>query len=417
MLSSSNRRTFLKTTGTAGVFGLAGCLSSLQGGGGPIPMGSLLPVTGAGESFGGGEQDAVNMAAEQVNAGGGPLGRELDVTNRDSESRVEAATPKYRAMVNEDGIIGFVGAAFSGVSVAIAENLVDDGVMQISPASTSATLAGMGWAGEEGNSPKYFARTAPNDVQQAIVMARVLNSDEYLGADSAAFIFRSDPYGEGLASAASEQFEGESLNMASFSTDQGDFTSTLDSIDASNPDAVLLVAAAGPGSTILSQAHQRGYDWDWVVSEGLDTPEFFETMDPAAIEGMYISSASPQTTQAYQDYIADNGSDALFAPNAYDGLMLLALAVERAGEATGQAIAENIRAVSRPDGETVTYNEFERARDILGDGGEINYEGVSSSVDLNANYEPFTQFAIKQVSNGEAEVIETLPPSWFEGKV
>lgn len=380
-------------------------------------MGSLLPVTGAGEAFGGGEQEAVNMAVEQVNEAGGPLGREIDITNRDSESRVEQATPKYREMVNEDGIIGFVGAAFSGVSVAIAENIVDDEVMQVSPASTSATLAEMAWQGEMRNSPKHFARTCPNDVQQALVMARVLNSDDYVGADSAAFLFRSDPYGEGLANAASEAFEGESLTMAGYSQDQGDFTSTLDDIAADEPDAVILVTSTGPGNTILTQSHQRGFDWTWVSSEGVDSPEFFEQTDNEAIEGMYITSASPQESDAFQTYLDDDGSDDLFAPHAYDAMMLQALAIERAGEASGPAIAENIRAVSRPDGETVSYDEFERAAEILGDDGEINYEGVSSSVDLNQNYEPFTAYSIKQVSGGEAETLENLEPSWFEGKI
>lgn len=417
MPSHTNRRDVLKFVGSSATLGMAGCLGSLGGGGGPIPMGSMLPVTGAGSSFGGGEQEAVNMAVKQVNDAGGPLGREIQMFNKDSESRVETALPKYKSLVNEDGAIGFVGEAFSGVSVAIAKNVAQDQIMQMSPASTSPVLADMGWAGEKRNSPKYFGRTAPNDVQQAIVMGAILNSDKYVNADTMAWLFRSDPYGKGLANAGKEAFDGEVVGMYGYSKDQSDFSSTFDKIASDDPDAVGLVTSPGPGSAIVNQAQQRGYEWQWVSSEGVDSPQFFEDTNNEAMEGMYISSASPVTTEGFTSYKEDGGSLDLFAPNAYDGLMLMALAVQRAGEATGEAISTNIRAVSNPPGDKVSYNEFEKAKNVLNDGGKINYEGVSSSTDLNPNYEPFTPFVIKEVVGGEAEVRETLPTDWFKGKI
>lgn len=414
----NTRRDVLKLAGVSGTLGLAGCLGSLQGsGGGPIPMGSILPVTGAGESFGGGEQEAVNLAAKHVNDAGGPLDRELNMINKDSESRVETATPKYKELANEEGAIGFVGEAFSGVSVALAKNVAQDEIMQMSPASTSPVLAEMAWKGEQGNSPKFFGRTAPNDVQQAIVMGEILNSDDYVGADTFAVLYRSDPYGEGLANAAKESFDGETVGMYGYSKDQSDFTSTFDKIASDNPDAVGLVTSPGPGSAIVNQAHQRGYDWQWVSSEGVDSPEFFKQTKAEAMSGMFISSASPQTTDAFQEYKDAGGSLDLFAPNAYDGLMMLALAVERAGEASGLAIAKNIRAVSNPEGTTVSFNEFGKAKDAIANGEEINYEGVSSNVNLNENYEPFTPFSIKRVENGEPNVVAEIPVDWFKGKI
>ncbi|MDX1745739.1 MAG: ABC transporter substrate-binding protein, partial [Halobacteriales archaeon] len=165
----TSRRKYLKGIGVAGALGLAGCVSSLPGaGGGPIPMGSILPITGDLSDFGPGMEEGVNLAVEHVNAGGGPLGREVEMYNRDSETVAQAAGEKYNQLVSEQSIAGFVGAASSGVSVPLAQGLASDEVMQVSPASTSPTLAQLGYNDDQ--SVKYFGRTAPNDAQQGIVM-------------------------------------------------------------------------------------------------------------------------------------------------------------------------------------------------------------------------------------------------------
>lgn len=95
-----------------GTTGLAGCLDDLTtgGGGGPIQMGSILPITGDLESFGGGMQATANLAVEDINGADGPLDREIEIHNRDSETRPDAAVDRYESLVNDQEIIGFAGA-------------------------------------------------------------------------------------------------------------------------------------------------------------------------------------------------------------------------------------------------------------------------------------------------------------------
>lgn len=418
---NQTRRDYLKVAGvagTAGLTGLSGCISSLTGGGGPIPVGSILPITGQLSAYGSGMQEAVELAVEHINDAGGPLDRELSLSTKDSETQPSRAVQKYNSLVNEDDIVGFVGAASSGVSVSIAENVAADQVMQVSNASTSPVLAELGFPEGE-DSPKYFGRTSPNDGQQGIVMGSVLNGDDYIGADSAAFLYVDNAYGEGLADKADEAFEGETTAKIGYSAQTQDYSSTLDSLFEDDPDAIGFVGYPENGRTILQQWSDGGYGGDWVLSEGLNSEEFFNELSDI-VSGMYLSSPDPESGAGADRFEEAMGeANTLFAAHAYDAMFLQALAMEKAGEASGQAIAENIRSVSRgSDGTTVTVNEFQAAKDALGNDESINYQGASSPVDMNESLEPLNPFAIIQIQDdGSRETLEQIPRSFFEGKL
>jgi branched-chain amino acid transport system substrate-binding protein len=449
----------LKSIGAAGVIGLAGCATDEGGEGGgdggdggdgeeldsdggdgtdgsdggdggsdggdgddgegenmesePLPMGSILPITGSLEAYGSGMQAAVDLAVQHINDAGGPLDREIDINHTDSETRPEAGVNRLQTLISDNDIVGFVGAASSGVSTPLAERVGEEEVMEVSNASTSPVLADLGYNDEDA---KFFARTAPNDGQQGVVMGRIL--DDFIEAETASFLYVDNPYGEGLAKTASEAFSGETLNMVGYGQDAADYTSTLDQVFDGDPDGVGFVGYPGNGTTIMQQWDQGGYGGEWVLSEGVNSPEdFFQPLEDI-VEGMYLASPQPEDTEGADRYAEAIGEeDTLFAPHAYDAMFLMALAMERAGEASSTAIAQNIRAVSRPEGETVTVNEFDRAKELLADGNEINYEGASSPVDLNESLEPLNRFAILQIQDAQAETLETIPRSEFEGEL
>ena len=444
----TTRRAYLKAASAAGLLGLAGCTGTgggeprtvirtvegeertvvrtrivertPEGAGQPVHMGSILPITGDLSDFGPGMQEGVNFAVREINQAGGLLnGRTLAIHNRDSETDAQKAKQKYNALVNEQSIIGFVGATSSGVSVPLAQGVAADQVMQMSPASTSPVLAELGY--NEDKSLKYFGRTAPNDGQQGIVMGRILNEDQYLGADTAAFLHVNNAYGQGLAEKARDSFDGETLRLVPYSSQTTDYTSTLDQLFQGDPDAVGFVGYPESGQSILQTWSDGGYGGNWILSEGLNSPDLFSAI-PDILEGMYLSSPQPvespgadKFTQMFQERVGR--APRVFSPHSYDALMLMALAVEKGGQANGRTIANNIRTVSRPPGEVVTVGEFEKAKEVLDSGGKVNYEGASSDVNLNEQLEPLNRFGILQIRNGQPETLETIPAEFFEGKL
>ena len=448
-MSEHTRRTVLKGlggTGAAGLVSLAGCSrqdsgggdstdaatetemddadmdtdtsteTESSGGGEPVALGSIFPVTGTNSAYGGGHQTAFNLAVEEINSAGGILGgREITSINRDTEGAPSRAAQKFRTMINQEGIAGLVGPYSSGIGTTLAPIARDNQVMEISNGNTSPALATAGV--NESNGVKYYGRTAPNDVQQALVMARVLN--QLVEAESASFLYVDNPYGQGLAEAASESFEGETLNMVAYSQQTSDYTSTLDSVFEGDPDAVGTVMYPGNGRTILEQWNQGGYGGQWVGAEAILSPELLSDLSDI-VEGMYITSPQTANSDTFQENMGGEENITQFAPHAYDATYLMGFAMEAAGEASGTGIAENVRSVSRPsgDGDTeVSVAEFEAGVEALGNDEAINYEGASGSVDLSENLEPVVPYRILQVQDGEASVTEEVPLSYFEGKI
>lgn len=384
--------------------------NAVAGGGSPIPIGSILPRTGNLSQYGADMHEGLRLAVEQVNDAEGPLGREIELFSRDSGSVAQIAQEQYSELVQEQRIVGFVGAASSGVSVSLAQRIADDQVMEVSPASTSPMLADLGYGGDT----KYFGRTAPNDGQQGVVMALVL--DEFVEADSAAFLHINNEYGKGLAQRAAQEFNGETFRLTPYSPQTADFTSTLEQLFKGNPDAIGFVGYPEGGYSILKTWQDGGYGGQWVLSGGLNSPDLLQTI-PNIVEGMYVSSPDPEETKGAKQFANDLGhAPGWFSAHSYDALFLMALAIHKAGEVSGTAIAENIRAVSRQPGETVTVGQFQEAKNLLDDGIAINYEGASSPVDLNEALEPLTRFAILQIqADGSTENISQIPRSFFEG--
>ncbi|MFB6256077.1 MAG: ABC transporter substrate-binding protein, partial [Haloplanus sp.] len=139
-MSERSRRDVLRglgATGTVGIVSLAGCSQQdggggdeatatetsmegdmedsestatetegdMEGGGEPISLGSLFPITGTNSAYGGGHQRAFNLAVEEINGSGGVLGgRQINPINRDTEGSPSRAAQKFRTMINQEGI-------------------------------------------------------------------------------------------------------------------------------------------------------------------------------------------------------------------------------------------------------------------------------------------------------------------------
>jgi len=445
-MSDRSRRDVIKSlgaAGTAGTISLAGCSQQTSSestetstpesgsdsgdepteqaateessGGEPVSLGSIFPVTGTNSAYGGGHQRAFNLAVEEINNAGGILGgREVTAVNSDTEGSPSRAAQKFRTIINEEGIVGLVGPYSSGIGTTLAPIAKDSRVMEISNGNTSPALETAGV--NEDNNVKYYGRTAPNDVQQALVMARVLN--QTVEAETASFLYVDNPYGEGLASEASEAFDGETLNMVAYSMQTSDYTSTIDSVFDGGPDAVGAVMYPGNGRTILQQWGDSGYDGQWVGAEAIWSPDMLSEISDV-VEGMYITSPQTANSSTFQENMGGQQQITQFAPHAYDATYLMGLALEQGGEASGTAIGENVRSVSRPTGDDteVSVAGFGNGKEALADGSPVNYEGASGSVDLNENLEPVVPYRIMRVSDGTAELNQEVPLSYFEGKI
>ena len=151
---------------------------------------SALPARspGAAAAFGAQLKNGAEQAIEDINAAGGILGQKIQVSIGDDASRPEQGVSVANKFVG-DGVKFVVGHFNSGVSIPASEVYNENGILQITPASTNPTFT-------ERKLWNVF-RTCGRDDQQGAVPASYIA--EKLKGKKIAVIHDKTPYGKGLA--------------------------------------------------------------------------------------------------------------------------------------------------------------------------------------------------------------------------
>jgi branched-chain amino acid transport system substrate-binding protein len=435
------RRRFLRLSGAAGVGGLAGCAQEeLQDGDGggdggdgggdggsdggdgdsgdgdgdggdgsadPVDVGVVIPFSGDLTDFGEPMMNALRMAQEDINAAGGPLGRELQLHDEDTQTDSTAGVNAANSLVNTQGVSCLVGAVSSGVTISIATSVsIENGVVQITPASSSPSISTL-------DDDDLVFRTRTNDRFVAKVMAQIAEDE---GAERAAVLHINNDFGSSLADVFEAEFSGETTAVVGYESGQSSYQQVLSQVFADDPGYVALAGYPESGTTILSQWSEQGYGGNWVLHTSLLSDEVIESVGADIMNGMYGVRTLPPTGDATEAFTADyeeaNPDSQLFSPyswNSYDALVTYALAVHAAGTTDSAAVKEQMRPVSNPEGETVGYGEFGTGVDVLDDGTEIDYSGPSGDVDYDDNGDVASDMAIVEVIDGQFEDVETIP--------
>jgi branched-chain amino acid transport system substrate-binding protein len=430
------RRRFVRLSGAAGVAALAGCSSQedLQGDGGdggdgssdgsdsddgddgddggsgdsdPIGVGVVIPFSGDLSDFGQPMLNGLEMALEDINAAGGPLGREIELFDEDSETNSTAGVNAANSLVNTQNVSGLIGAVSSGVTISIAQSVtIPNEILHITSASSSPTISTL-------DDNDLVFRTRTNDRFIAQVMAQIIEDE---GADSAAVLYINNDFGAALADTFEETFGGTTTATVGYESGQSSYQQALSELYADDPEFIAYAGYPESGTTILNQWNEEGYGGNWVLHTSLLSQDFLNNVGADILNGMYGVRTLPPTgdaTSSFEEDYADAYPDAdLFSPyswNSYDALISYALAVHHAGTTDPNTVKESMRPVSNPDGETVSYAEVGDGFGLIDDGTAIDYSGPSGQVNYDENGDVASDMVIVQVEDGEFVDQETIP--------
>jgi len=379
------RRKFLAAIGVGGIsLALAGCIEDLTGGGngGPIQIGGVFPFSGDLDVFGERNKNGMDLALEDINGEGLLDGRTLEVSIQDTQSASQEGVSAAQKLVNEEGVPALIGAVSSGVTLAIAESVtIPNGVPQVATASTSKEISEL----EDDN---YILRTAVSSALEGKATAQLAMDN---GIESMSFVYVNNAYGNGFAESMGEAFEnlgGTVAGSVSYESGKSSYRPVLEDATNGDPEALVFVSYPESFTTMIRQAYEMGLkdQVEYFASDGIISDAVAENVPAEAINGMRgLNPTPPVESDTYQNYVdryeeSYDKQPTIWSAYAYDATMLVALAIEAAGEAESTPIRDNIYDVSRPEGTEV--DTFAGAKAELDDGNDINYQGVSGSVDL-----------------------------------
>lgn len=376
-----------------------------DGGDGTLSFGYVLPQTGQLAFLGPPQIQAAGYAVSQINEAGGVLGQPIPELVGGDESDQAAVAQQSADRVLAAGVDALIGAAASGQSLAIIDRVTGAEVVQCSGSNTAPNFTDYDDGG-------YYVRTAPSDALQGPVLAETIVAD---GFSNVAIVARADDYGAGLAEATATALTEAGATVAlneTYDPNAQNFDAVVQQVQGAAPDAVVVIAFE-EGTQILQGLVEAGLGPDAVGVYGADglrseeLPALVSPGDPAVLAGMKGTAPASADNPEFLDGLrafAPDLTEVQFAPQIFDCVNIIALAAEVAGSDDPAAFAPEIVGVTK-DGTKCA--DFAECQQLIADGQDIDYDGVSGPLEFTEPGEPGTA-SIEVYTFTEEGALETV---------
>ncbi len=352
--------------------------------GGEIPIGVYGALTGGEAAFGTSTVNGVRLAAEEINAAGGVLGRKIRLFVEDDQGRPEEAASVVTKLITSDNVIALVGENSSSQSLAAAPIAQSNGVPMVSPSSTNPTVT------EKGD---FIFRVCFTDPYQGKALAMFV-SDKLKVTSAAILVDKKNDYSVGLAEVFRKEFGakgGKIVAEQSYSGGDAEFRPQLTAIKAKKPAVVFIPGFYTDAGQIAIQARDLGLNVPLIGGDGWDSPTVIE-IGGKAVENSYFSDhyfvgdPRPVVQRFVEEMKKRHGKNPeATAALGYDALKIIAAAIQRAGSLDGKAIRDQIAATK-------------------------DYEGVSGTITMGADRNPIKPVAMIEIANGQMNFAGWIQP-------
>ena len=336
--------------------GLAGCSESADTGddggsadeSGPITIGAVLDITGAGASLGVPERQTLELLADQLQAEGGIDGREVELIIEDDQSTEDGAAQAMNKLVNEDEVDIVLGASRTGPSLAMRPIAEQSQIPMISLAANAAIVDGSEWV----------FKSAQND---RVVIERMIEYMADQGWSTIGLARDASGFGEGVQEIFDEVGAESGISVVAverFAPDATDFTAQMVNLRNAAAD-VNVIWGIPPAAGLAQRAYaQLGITTPVMQSHGIGNQVFLDTAGESAnglvapLGRLVVADQLPEDdpqreviSAFVEDYTAEYGEGpSTFAGHAYDGWQLAVDALGAVGT-DPQALRDHLEGV------------------------------------------------------------------------
>jgi branched-chain amino acid transport system substrate-binding protein len=342
----------------------------------PIKLGTLTPLTGAGGSYGPSMRRAMEFVAQEVNAAGGVLGRQIQLVSEDDQTSPEAAVRAARKLIDVDRVVAIMGTWASAVTTAVAP-LCWESKTFLTTVSGSDTITQLPHQG-------YLIRTQPNTNLQIGKLGEFLIS---LKVKRVFVLAAQTPFALPSQKRLTEILPkggGEVVGAVIYDKDKTTFRSEIDQALRAKPDMIYLNGYTPDCTVLMKELYKAGYTGAKVAQGYAVNQKLLDSMPAEVSDGTYTASPSPAVESAgYKRLAKFLGASDLdpYSCQCHDHISLVALAIARAkGEANGTTVRDTVRKISQGPGTKV--DSAVEGLKLLAQGKEVNFEGASGPCDF-----------------------------------
>lgn len=370
---------------------LSTCISTgIMAQDGTIKIGVNQPLTGAFAASGNMVTAGTRIAAEEINAKGGVLGKKIQLIIEDNKSNPTEAASVAEKLLSSDKVPAMIGAWSSTYTLAVMPKLMEYKVPMVVETSSANKIT------TSGN--PYIFRISPTNGTEAQAFKRFV---EPLGIKKADFLVVNNDWGIGAAAEFGGMLKemGRGVNQTlRMDASAQDLSAQLSAIKGTDSDTLFITAGPEQTALVMKQAQALGVKRRVVTTGGNLPDQLIEQAGSAANDSYHESmfapwfpetTADPAAARAFLAAWSKAGLPSVGTPEGargYDAVYILAKAIAKAGAPDSEKIRAALWEVSHP-----------------GLTGEIKFEKVGPAGKESGQNAAHTH--VVAIKNGKVELI------------
>jgi branched-chain amino acid transport system substrate-binding protein len=303
-----------------------------------VKMGVEGPITGPNAAFGAQLKNGAEQAVADINAAGGILKQQITLSFGDDVSDPKQGVSVANKFVG-DGVKFVVGAFNSGVTMPSSEVYQENGILEITPASTNPQVTERGmW--------NIFRTCGRDDQQGGVAGAYIV---KHFKGKKVAIVNDKTTYGKGLAEETKKAMAKggmkEVLNEG-VNTGEKDYSALVSKIKQSGADLVYWGGLHTEGGLIVRQMRDQGVKAPLMGGDGITTDEFASVGGPG-VEGTLMTYGpdarkNPAAKDIVAKFKAKNFEPEAYTLYSYAAVQIIKQAAEAAKSLDPKKVAEKM---------------------------------------------------------------------------
>jgi len=358
------RRSFLALTAAAAV----GACFALPAGAADdtIKIGLVTALSGESARAGEALTRGLTIAIDELNAKGGALGKKFELVRRDDEAQPAKGVTAARELIFKEKVAVLFGGLDTPVSMAIVPIANQEKAIFIGPWAAGTPIT------KNGANPNYVFRVSA--VDEIVDKAMLQYAEKTFSAKKPGMILINNPWGQSNEKGLSAALAAKGIKPAGIEKFEGsdvDVVPQLTRLKAAGADSLFLVGNVGPSAQVVKSLDRMGWKVPVVSHWGPAGGRFTELAGPSAKEVHFVQTysffgkQSPVGEKVLKALMAKypdvkgpgDVTPAVGVANAYDGMMLVALAIQKAGSTNSDAIREGFYKIDSYDGLIKKYSK------------------------------------------------------------
>jgi len=336
------RRTIIATALTASVF-LAAPWATAQAADDTVLIPCVCELSGAGAVSGTNFRDGAHLAADEINAAGGILGKKIDMPDYDTQTDPQTSRALVQKAIDA-GAYAIMGTVYSGSTIVNMLVAQQAGIPQFTGAEAPSIT-------EKGN--PYIFRTASSSAKG--VPALTAYFKDTLNVKKIAVAWVNNEFGKGGHDVFIEEMKGAGIEVvADVPSEQGqaDFAADVAKIKQSGAEAAFVYVNEEESARFLREAKKQGLDIPLVGEVTLTGQKVIDLAGGAAEGALaHVGLATSAPDPLFQDFVKKfhakyNRDTDHNGIKGYIGVYAIKYVTEMVGEFDSQALADKLHGLT-----------------------------------------------------------------------